>query len=59
MSEETEKDLRLKLSVSGNYSTPYPKESILAYGNICQHDSGYLCEHRLNWLINYIKDIQI
>ena len=47
--------LRLLLGVSGYWSIPYNKESILQFERICEHDDGHLCEHRLNWLIEFIE----
>ena len=32
-----------------------PKESIMTYESECSCDDGFLCEHRLEWLINYIE----
>jgi hypothetical protein len=34
---------------------PYHKDSIMAYDKICNHDDGYLCEHRRTWIIEFIK----
>jgi hypothetical protein len=33
--------------------------SILKYKKVCDHDDGYFCEHRLEWLINYIENKEI
>lgn len=51
-----EKELREKLAVSGSYLIDYPQESILGYQKVCNHDHGYFCEHRLNWLIKYLEE---
>ena len=32
------------------------KDSIMAYGKICGHDDGYMCECRINELIKRIKN---
>jgi hypothetical protein len=32
-----------------------PEKSILDYGRVCECDEGYFCEHRLEWLIKYLK----
>lgn len=32
----------------------YP-DSIMLYTEICKCDDGFLCEHRLEWLMNYIE----
>lgn len=31
-------------------------KSIMDYGTICDHDPAYLCECRVEWIIDYIKD---
>ncbi len=55
MKPEFETLLREKLEVSTSYLIPDPTSSIMTYDVICEHDSGFLCEHRLNWIINEIK----
>ena len=47
--------LAKKLSVSGSYSVDYKKESIMDYEKVCSHDDGYLCEHRLQFIIDFIN----
>jgi len=42
--------LRKKLSESDG-----PEKSILDYGRVCECDEGCFCEHRLEWLIKYLK----
>lgn len=32
-------------------------ESIMIYGNLCSHDDGFLCEHRLQWILDYVKKL--
>lgn len=32
----------------------YP-DSIMLYTEVCPCDDGFLCSHRLEWLINYIE----
>jgi hypothetical protein len=32
----------------------YPN-SIMLYDKVCNCDDGFLCEHRLEWLINFIE----
>lgn len=32
---------------------------VMEYGGICDHDSNHLCECRLNWIINTIKEEEI
>ena len=35
----------------GEYNT----KSIMAYGKICQHDDGYLCKCRRDWILKQIE----
>jgi len=48
-------ELENNLHVSGSYGVPYHPDSIMDYERICNHDSGYLCEHRKQWIIDFIK----
>jgi hypothetical protein len=50
------KKLAEKLSVSGSYSVDYISESIMAYDKICEHDSAYLCEHRLQFIVDFVTN---
>jgi len=43
------------LHTSGSFDTPYHEDSIMSYGKICNHDDGYLCEHRRRYIIDFIK----
>ena len=38
-----------------------PDESIMISDEtiVCHHDDGFLCEHRLEWLINYIESKEL
>jgi hypothetical protein len=47
------------LHTSGSYDIPYHKDSIMSYGKICNHDDGYLCEHRRKYIIDLLKKIEI
>lgn len=47
------------LHTSGNYDIPYHKDSIMSYGNICEHDDGYLCEHRRKYIIDLFEKREI
>lgn len=49
------KKLENKLNTSGSYSIPYHEDSIMTYGKICDHDDGYLCEHRREWILEFFK----
>jgi len=60
----TERELRIielenALFSDDNSSNEYPTNSIMAYGKICQHDDGHLCEHRKKWIIDFVKQITI
>jgi hypothetical protein len=47
--------LAKKLSVS-SYGNDYPKESIMEYDRLCDHDDAYLCECRLQFIIDFVKN---
>jgi hypothetical protein len=36
-----------------------PEESIMECYKVCNHDDGFFCEHRLEWLINFIENKEI
>jgi hypothetical protein len=42
-----------KLTVSLNYGEPSSPTSIMTYGVICRCDDAFLCEHRLQWIIDW------
>ncbi len=55
--EISDEQLKNILHTSGRYDTPYHKDSIMSYGKICEHDDGYLCEHRRKYIIDlFIKN---
>lgn len=47
------RDLKVKLKVVGHYNRP--QKSIMEFDNICDHDDNFLCECRLNWIVERIK----
>lgn len=47
--------LRHKLAVDFSGRGTEPVDSVMSYEVICSHDEGWLCQHRLDWLINEIK----
>jgi hypothetical protein len=47
--------LAKKLSVS-SYGNDYPKESIMEYDRLCDHDDAYLCECRLQFIIDFVNE---
>jgi hypothetical protein len=48
-------ELATMLDVS-NQNEPYHQNSIMNYNVLCHHDDGFLCEHRLQFILNYIKN---
>lgn len=48
-------ELIRKLNTSLSYGVEDPKDSIMHYGQLCHHDSGYLCECRLQYIIEQLK----
>jgi len=59
MIEISDEQLENILHTSGNYDIPYHKDSIMSYGKICEHDDGYLCEHRRKYIIDLFKEREI
>lgn len=47
--------LRVKLKCAESYYDSPNPNSILEYGVICHHDNSFFCEHRLQWLIDALK----
>jgi hypothetical protein len=57
--EISDEQLENILHTSGSYDIPYHKDSIMFYGKICEHDDGYLCEHRRKYIIDLFKKREI
>lgn len=55
----SDEQLENTLHTSGRYDTPNHKDSIMSYGKICEHDDGYLCEHRRKYIIDLFKKQEI
>ena len=53
--EISDEELENILHTSGHHNTQYHKDSIMSYGKICEHDDGYLCEHRRKYIIDLFK----
>jgi hypothetical protein len=53
--EISDEQLENILHTSGRHNTQYHKDSIMSYGKICEHDDGYLCEHRRKYIIDLFK----
>ena len=45
-----------KLNSNATYSSYEDDDSIMLYDKICTCDDGFLCEHRLKWILDFIKD---
>lgn len=48
-----------RLNTITSYNEQVPPKSIMHYGQLCNHDDGYLCEHRLQFIINQLKNTSI
>jgi hypothetical protein len=49
-------ELVKKLNIRRSYSDRHPEGSIMGYEAFCKCDSGVLCEHRLEWIVNFLKE---
>jgi hypothetical protein len=49
------KELVDRLNCTTSYNEDKPKDSIMHYGQLCNHDDGFLCEHRLEYILNYLN----
>lgn len=49
------RELVKKLSVNRSSYDKMPKGSIMEYENICNHDSAYLCECRLQYIVDFLN----
>lgn len=56
--EALTKELNDKLQTADSYFEISPKQSIMTYGVICDHDDGFLCEHRRQWIIDFLINTQ-
>lgn len=43
-----------RIATYGTHQTP--KGSIMYFEGVCEHDDGALCEHRLQWIVNFIRE---
>lgn len=48
-------ELDVKLVVRESSRDAYPNGSIMNYGEICDHDTGFLCRHRLKWIKDFLR----
>ena len=44
------------INISRSYDINTDSDSIMSYGMLCKCDSGYLCEHRLQNIVDFIKN---
>jgi len=44
-----------KLNCSTSYNVGDPEESIMTAGRMCDCDDAFLCEHRLQFIVDFIK----
>ena len=44
------------LATLTNHSESKIKDSIMGFMDLCDHDTGFLCECRLKWIIKYIEE---
>ena len=44
-----------KLNCTTSYLEDTPKDSIMHYSQLCNHDDGFLCECRLEYILNYLN----
>jgi hypothetical protein len=58
LSKLTTKQIELveMLNTSLKWDNNYPERSIMHYEQLCTHDDGFLCEHRLIAIINWLND---
>ncbi|MGK0174061.1 MAG: hypothetical protein ACI9AT_000424 [Ulvibacter sp.] len=47
---------KLNCTMSYGQNMKDVENSIMHYGQLCDHDDGFLCEHRLEWILNYIQE---
>lgn len=51
------RELVEKLNCRLSYSDEHPKRSVMAYEDICRCDTGFLCEHRLQYIVDFLKPL--
>lgn len=44
------------LNCNTSYGEDRITDSIMSFGVVCEHDDGFMCEHRLEYLLNYLYD---
>lgn len=49
-------ELVRKLNCRTNWDHPYPEDSVMVYETLCTHDEGHLCEHRLQFIVDFIRE---
>jgi len=48
-------ELEAKLAITED--EPCPPDSIMTCGVLCDHDHGFLCDHRRKWIFDYIASL--
>lgn len=48
----------LNVNLGGYGEDTYSEDSgnVMMFGVICNHDSYYMCKHRLQWIVDFLKD---
>jgi len=54
--DDKTKCLADRLNTATNWGDTKIYSGIMEYGTICKCDSGRLCEHRLKYILDYIKE---
>lgn len=49
------RELVLNLSCAHSYMDNSILESVMEYDRICNHNDGYLCEHRLQFIVDFLN----
>lgn len=54
--QELAKNLTVPMDYSEIFNTD-TSNMIMLYGVVCEHDTGYLCEHRLMFILNKVNEL--
>lgn len=50
------RELVKKLTVDSHSYSTMPEGSIMGYEQLCNHDSAYLCECRLQYIVDFLNE---
>lgn len=53
---DKQKELVKKLNTSLYMDNKSPSDSIMHYEQFCNCDDGFLCEHRLKFIVDWLKN---